>query len=321
MSLKTGERAAEIRKPVRKKKRWSREDTELALLGFPTFIWYILFCYLPMFGIIIAFKNYRIFPRKSFLYNLLHSDFVGFKNFKFFFNNKSFTMLLRNTLLYNIVFIILGIVIPVALALMINEMRENWYKKTIQTVSYMPHFVALVVVCGLLREFCLTTGLINDIIAFFGGTRINLLSSLDHYRTVYVVSNIWQNIGWNSIIYLSALSSVDASLHEAAAIDGAGRIRRIIHVNLPAILPVIIIQLILRIGNLMTQGYEKTILLYSPIVYEKADLISTYVYRYGLEKTQYSYGSAVGVFNSVANLIFLITANKISARLSETSLW
>ena len=194
-------------------------------------------------------------------------------------------------------------------------MRENWYKKTIQTVSYMPHFVALVVVCGLLREFCLTTGLINDIIAFFGGTRVNLLSSLDHYRTVYVVSNIWQNIGWNSIIYLSALSSVDASLHEAAAIDGAGRIRRIIHVNLPAILPVIIIQLILRIGNLMTQGYEKTILLYSPIVYEKADLISTYVYRYGLEKTQYSYGSAVGVFNSVANLIFLITANKISARL------
>ena len=252
---------------------------------------------------------------------ILGSDWVGLKNFRKFLTGIYAWRVIRNTLTLNLLLLLFGFPAPILLALMINEMRENWYKKTIQTVSYMPHFVALVVVCGLLREFCLTTGLINDIIAFFGGTRVNLLSSLDHYRTVYVVSNIWQNIGWNSIIYLSALSSVDASLHEAAAIDGAGRIRRIIHVNLPAILPVIIIQLILRIGNLMTQGYEKTILLYSPIVYEKADLISTYVYRYGLEKTQYSYGSAVGVFNSVANLIFLITANKISARLSETSLW
>ncbi|MBS7299579.1 MAG: ABC transporter permease subunit [Clostridiales bacterium] len=295
--------------------RRMRHYRNIYLMLLPVIIFYILFHYVPMGGLAIAFENYK--PAKG----ILGSDWVGLKNFRKFLTGIYAWRVIRNTLTLNLLLLLFGFPAPILLALMINEMRENWYKKTIQTVSYMPHFVALVVVCGLLREFCLTTGLINDIIAFFGGTRINLLSSLDHYRTVYVVSNIWQNIGWNSIIYLSALSSVDASLHEAAAIDGAGRIRRIIHVNLPAILPVIIIQLILRIGNLMTQGYEKTILLYSPIVYEKADLISTYVYRYGLEKTQYSYGSAVGVFNSVANLIFLITANKISARLSETSLW
>ena len=297
------------------RRRRIRQNIPLYAMFLPVIAFYFIFKYLPMGGLVIAFKNF------NFAKGIWGSPWVGLRYFEMLFNAPATLNIIRNTFVLSVLRIIFGFPAPILLALMINEMRENWYKKTIQTVSYMPHFVALVVVCGLLREFCLTTGLINDIIAFFGGTRVNLLSSLDHYRTVYVVSNIWQNIGWNSIIYLSALSSVDASLHEAAAIDGAGRIRRIIHVNLPAILPVIIIQLILRIGNLMTQGYEKTILLYSPIVYEKADLISTYVYRYGLEKTQYSYGSAVGVFNSVANLIFLITANKISARLSETSLW
>ena len=167
----------------------------------------------------------------------------------------------------------------------------------------------------------MSDGLFNNVLALFGFERTNLLGSNQYYRTVYIVSNIWQNVGWNSIIYLASLSSVDNSLHEAAAIDGAGRLRRIWHVNIPAILPVIVIQLIMRIGNLMSQGYEKTILLYSPVVYETADIISSYVYRYGLEKTNYSYGAAVGVFNSLVNLVFLCTANQVSRRLTETSLW
>lgn len=304
--------------PSAPKKRLSlriRQHRDIYLMLFPVILYYIFFHYVPMGGLAIAFENYK--PALG----ILGSKFVGFQHFSKFFNGIYAWRVIRNTLVLNLILLVFGFPAPILLALMINEMRENWFKKTIQTVSYMPHFVALVVVCGLLREFCMTNGLFNNILAIFGVERVNMLSSLKHYRTVYVVSNIWQNIGWNSIIYLSALSSVDSSLHEAAAIDGAGRIRRIIHVNLPAILPVIIIQLIMRIGNLLTQGYEKTLLLYSPIVYEKADLISTYVYRYGLEKTQYSYGAAVGIFNSVVNLVFLITANKISARVSETSLW
>ncbi len=292
-----------------------RQHRDIYLMLLPVILYYILFHYVPMGGLIIAFQNYK--PNLG----IFGSPFIGLKNFVKFFEGIYAGRVIRNTLTLNLILLLFGFPAPILLALMINEMRENWYKKTIQTVSYMPHFVALVVVCGLLREFCMTTGLFNNILAIFGFERANLLSSTKYYRTVYVVSNIWQNIGWNSIIYLSALSGVDSSLHEAAAIDGAGRIRRIIHVNLPAILPVIIIQLIMRIGNLMTQGHEKTLLLYSPIVYEQADLISTYVYRYGLERKQYSYGAAVGIFTSVVNLVFLISANRISAKVSETSLW
>ena len=292
-----------------------RKRRGIYLMLLPVILFYILFHYIPMGGLVIAFQNYK--PAKG----LFGSEFVGLQNFTKFLGGIYAWRVIRNTLTLNLLLLLFGFPAPIFLALLINEMRENAYKKVIQTVSYMPHFVALVVVCGLLREFCLTDGLFNNITAVFGAERVNMLSSLSHYRAVYVISNIWQNIGWNSIIDLAALSGVDASLHEAAALDGAGRLRRIIHVNLPAILPVIIIQLIMRIGNIMTQGYEKTILLYTPLVYEKADLISTYVYRYGLEKSQYSYGSAVGVFNSVVNLIFLISANKLSAKISETSLW
>lgn len=303
--------------PAPKRRLWVRlkKYKTIYLMLLPVIVYYILFHYVPMGGLVIAFENYK--PAKG----IFGSEWVGLQNFKKFLTGMYAGRVIRNTLVLNLLLLVFGFPAPIILALMMNEMKDNWYKKTLQTVSYMPHFVALVVVCGLLSDFCMTDGLINDIIAFFGGERVNLLSSQKHYRTVYVVSNIWQNVGWNSIIYLSALSSVDSSLHEAAAIDGAGRIRRIIHVNLPAIAPVVIIKLIMRIGHLMTEGHEKTILLYSPIVYEKADLISTYVYRYGLEKTQYSYGSAVGVFNSVVNLIFLVTANKISRSVGDTSLW
>ena len=185
----------------------------------------------------------------------------------------------------------------------------------------MPHFIAMVVLCGMLRQFSMTRGLFNDIAVFFGAERVNYLSDPKYYRTIYVASGIWQNCGWGSIIYLAALSGVDHSLHEAAAIDGAGRLRRIIHVNLPAIIPIIVVQLIMRVGNIMSQGYEKTILLYSSATYEVADIISSYVYRRGLEQQEYSFGAAVGIFNSIVNLVVLTIANYISRRVSENSLW
>lgn len=295
--------------------RRMRHYRNIYLMLLPVIIFYILFHYVPMGGLAIAFENYK--PAKG----ILGSDWVGLKNFRKFLTGIYAWRVIRNTLTLNLLLLLFGFPAPILLALMINEMRENWYKKTIQTVSYMPHFVALVVVCGLLREFCLTTGLINDIIAFFGGTRINLLSSLDHYRTVYVVSNIWQNIGWNSIIYLSALSSVDASLHEAAAIDGAGRFRQMLSVTLPALVPIIAVQLIMRMGHIMGEGHQKTILLYNEMTWEVSDIVSSYVYRRGLKNNDYSFGAAVDLFNSLVNVIILCSANYFSKHVVKESLW
>ena len=300
-----------------RKSLWARmkKHKYIYLMLLPVVIYYIVFHYLAMGGLVIAFQNYK--PKLG----ILGSKWVGLKHFEDFLTGKYAWSVIRNTLVLNLYLLLFGFPAPIILALLMNELRDNAYKKTLQTVSYMPHFISLVVVCGLLVDFSMSDGLFNNVLALFGFERTNLLGSNQYYRTVYIVSNIWQNVGWNSIIYLASLSSVDNSLHEAAAIDGAGRLRRIWHVNIPAILPVIVIQLIMRIGNLMSQGYEKTILLYSPVVYETADIISSHVYRYGLEKTNYSYGAAVGVFNSLVNLVFLCTANQVSRRLTETSLW
>ena len=285
------------------------------LLLLPVVLYYIIFHYATMAGLVIAFQNYK--PRLGFA----KSQFVGLKHFKSFLTGVYAWRLIRNTLLINLLQMCFGFPAPILLALLFNEMRDNAYKKTLQTISYMPHFIAMVVLCGMLRQFSMTRGLFNDIAVFFGAERVNFLSDPKYYRTIYVASGIWQNIGWGSIIYLAALSGVDHSLHEAAAIDGAGRIRRIIHVNLPAIVPIIVVQLIMRVGNIMSQGYEKTILLYSSATYEVADIISSYVYRRGLEQQEYSFGAAVGIFNSIVNLVVLTIANSISRRISENSLW
>lgn len=309
---------AQIGAPRRRQKTlWSqlKKHRYIYLMILPVLIYYILFHYLPMGGLVIAFQNYK--PRLGYAGN----EWVGMKHFADFLTGKYAWRVIRNTLTLNLYLLAFGFPAPILLALMMNEMKGNLYKKTLQTVSYMPHFISLVVICGLLRDFSMSDGLFNSVLSIFGFNPTNLLGSNRYYRTVYIASNIWQNVGWNSIIYLAALSGVDDNLHEAAALDGAGRLRRIWHVNIPAILPVIVIQLIMRIGNIMSQGYEKTLLLYSPAVYETADIISSYVYRYGLERTNYSFGSAVGVFNSLINLVFLYAANRVSRRLTETSLW
>lgn len=292
-----------------------QRNKALYLLVLPVLIFYALFMYKPMYGVIIAFMDYR--PAKG----ISGSDWVGLENFTRFFSSVYFGRLLRNTLLLSIYSIVWGFPAPIILALLLNEVRNSRFKKISQTITYLPHFISLVVVCGMIKDFCLTTGLFNNISTFFGGSAEPLLQNPAYYRTIYTATSIWQEIGWGSIIYLSALSGVDSQLYEAASIDGAGRWKQMIHVTLPGIMPTIIIMLILRMGSLMSMGYEKTILLYNAATYETADIISSYTYRLGLLEQDWSYSTAIGLFNSVINCVLLVVTNMISKRTTESSLW
>lgn len=291
------------------------KNWELYLIMLPVLIFYVIFCYKPMYGALIAFQDYK--PNLGFA----GSPWVGFDQFIRFFTSPFCVRLIRNTLLLSLQLLIFGFPAPIILALLINEVKNKHFKKGVQTLTYLPHFISLIVVCGMITDFSMTTGLFNDIIAFFGGERIALLQDPALYRPIYIASDIWQGVGWGSIIYLSALSGVDAQLYEAASLDGAGRFQKLWHVTLPGIMPTIITMLILRIGQLMTIGYEKTILLYSPATYETADIISSYIYRVGLQERDWSYSTAIGLFNSVINLALLLIANKLSRKLADQSLW
>ncbi len=276
---------------------------------------FLIFQYRPMYGAIIAFKDYT--PALG----IEKSEWIGLENFTRFFQSVYFGRLLKNTLLLSIYNLIFGFPAPIILALLLNEVRNRRFKSLAQTITYLPHFISLIVVTGMITDFSLTTGLFNDIIALLGGERLSLLQEAGLYRTIYVASSIWQEVGWGSIIYLSALSGVDSQLYEAAQIDGAGKWKQLIHVTLPAIAPTIIIMLILKMGTLMNMGYEKTLLLYNPSTYETADIISSYIYRVGLLEQDWSYSTAIGLFNSVINFGLLLATNKLSKRFSETSLW
>ena len=298
--------------------RWSRnwqKNKFIYLMIFPVIAYYVLFHYVPMGGAVIAFQDYK--PA----FGILGSKWVGFEHFADFLYGPYAWRLIRNTLLLNIYQILFGFPAPILLALLINEVRSKRYKRIVQTVSYMPHFISLVVICGLLSTFSRTDGLFNDLLALLGAERTNLLARAELFRGIFTASGIWQTIGWGSIIYLATLSNVDPCLNEAAAIDGANRMQRIVHVSFPSLIPVIIVQLIMRLGNILTQGFEKIILLYSPLVYETADVISSYVYRRGLIQQDFSFAAAVGIFNSVINLSVLVAANHISRRTVRQSLW
>ena len=296
-------------------KKDMQRNYSLYILIIPVIVYFILFQYKPMYGALIAFQ--RFVPTRGF-YN---SDWVGFDNFIRFFRDPFFYRIVRNTLLLNIYQLFWGFPAPIILALLLNEVRHSKFKRTIQTVTYLPHFISIIVICGMIRDFTLSTGLFNDIVVLMGGTRVPLLIQPHLYRTIYVASGIWQSVGWGTIIYLAALSGVDPQLYEAARIDGAGKIRQLWSVTLPCIAPTIVILLILRFGGLLSEGYEKTLLLYSEPVFEVADIISTYVYRIGLLQTDWSYSTAIGLFNSVINFTLLIIANKVARKVSETSLW
>jgi putative aldouronate transport system permease protein len=285
----------------------------------PVLAFYIIFCYKPMFGALIAFKNFS--PRRG-IFGSPWAGSYGFEHFISFFKSFYFTRLLRNTVVISFAGIIFGFPVPIVFALMVNEVKNMWFKKTVQTISYMPHFISLVVVCAMIRLFVSEKGFITQIMQIFGYRgNLNLLNVTSAFVPIYIISGIWQSTGWNCIIYLAALSAIDTELYEAARIDGASRWKQTIHITLPGISGTIILLLILRIGQIMSVGYEKIILLYNDFIMERADVISTYVYRRGLINGDWSFSTAVGLFNSVINFTLVILANKLSNRVSGMGIW
>lgn len=299
---------------TRVKKDFKRNKFKYMLM-LPVVIFFILFHYKPMYGIVIAFQKYRLTAGIS------GSPWVGFYQFKRFFADPYFFRLLRNTLSISALYQIFRTPAPIILALLLNEVRCKWFKRTVQTVSYMPHFISLVVVCSMISSFCSSNGLINTIIEFFGGERSALLVNPRWFYPIYIVSGIWQNVGWSSIIYLAALAGIDQEQYEAAKVDGAGRLKQMWYITLPGLVPTIVMLLILDMGSLLSVGFEKIMLLYQPLTYEVADVISTYVYRAGLVDQDFSYSTAIGLFNSVVNLILLVSANKISKKMGQSGLY
>lgn len=292
---------------------WKNKAVYVMLL--PVIIYYILFHYKPMYGIIIAFQDFN--PR----WGVAGSDWVGFQHFIDFFTGDYFGRLLLNTLRLSFATLIFGFPIPIILALLINELRSKKFSKIVQSITYMPHFVSMVVLCAMIRQFVGANGFITNFMTMFGYEGGSMLTKSQYWIPIYVLSNIWQGAGWGSIVYLAALTGIDSELYDAAKVDGANRWKQTLHVTIPCILPTIIIMLIMRVGQIMGVGYEKTILLYDGAIYDVADIISTYVYRRGLLDRQYSFSTAVGLFNSVVNFILVIIANKISKKTTETSLW
>jgi putative aldouronate transport system permease protein len=291
-------------------------NKSLYLMIVPVLLFYLIFCYIPMYGVIIAFKDFK--PGLG----IFGSGWVGIDNFVDFFTGPYFLRIFSNTLIISVSSIIFGFPAPILLALLLNEVRLKKFKSLVQTVTYMPHFISLVVVCGIILQFTSSSGVITSVLNTLFGTPLkNMMGFPDNFVPVYVISGIWQEVGWGSIVYLSAITAIDTQLYEAASVDGAGRFRQMWNITLPGILPIIMIMLILRLGNMMTVGFEKIILLYNPAVYSTADVISSYTYRKGLEEFSWSYSTAVGLFNSVINYAFLITANWLSNKYNNTGLW
>lgn len=287
----------------------------LYLMILPIVIYYLVFCYYPMYGAQIAFRQYS--PKKG----IIGSPWVGMKHFMDFFNSVFCGRLIRNTLSINLKNLIFGFPAPIIFALLLNEVRSSKFKKVVQTVSYMPHFISTVVIAGMVLQFTATDGFITQLLTLFGYPKQNMMLNPDMFQPVYVISDIWQGLGWGSIIYIAAVSGINGELYEAARIDGAGRWKQVLHVTLPGILPTIITMFVMRAGNMMNLGFEKIILLYNSSIYDTADVISTYVYRKGLVDQSYSFSTAVGLFNSAINLLLLFTANKLCKRLTDYSLW
>ncbi len=295
-----------------------RKNWPLYLMVLPVLAFYILFAYKPMVGIIIAFKDYK--PALG-IWRSPWADNHGFYHFIEFFTSIFCKRVLVNTLMISLYDLVIGFPAPIILALLLNEVKNATFKKVVQTITYFPHFISAVVICGMVRQFCLTDGLFNIIGGWFGLEPKSLLQIPGNFRMIFTLTNIWQGVGWASIIYLAAIAGVDTGLYEAAALDGAGRFQRIWHITLPGIRPTIIIMLIMRIGSLMNVGYEKIILLYNESIYETADVISTYVYRKGLLEFNFSFSTAVNLFNSIMNFALVYIANFISRKFSETSLF
>ena len=319
------EQVAEIQSQVelsaksKKKKRNTlkkiKKNWDLYLLITPVIVYFIVFHYVPMYGVQIAFKDF--FATSG----ITGSPWVGFKHLERFFDSYYFWRLIKNTLGIGLYTLLLSFPIPIIIALMLNEVRHEKYKRFVQTVIFAPHFLSTVVVVGMLLLFIKPDGLINQIIMLMGNEPISFITEPSYFKSLYVFSDVWQTMGWSSIIYIAALSSVDYSLHEAAIIDGATRLQRIWHINIPTILPTIVIMFILSSGSIMAVGFEKVFLMQNSLNLSSSEVISTFVYKIGIQEAQYSFSAAVGLFNSIINFIMLIMVNSFAKKINKTSLW
>ncbi len=294
-----------------------RKTKYLQFLILPGLAFYIIFRYIPMYGILLAFKDYNT------RLGVFGSPWIGLEQFRRFFAYPFCFRIIKNTFLLSFYSLLFGFPAPIILALFLNELRGAFYKRFVQTISYLPHFISVAAMVGIMTVFLSPrTGFVNLVLSrVFDIKPIFFMADPRWFRFLYVGSGIWQHVGWGAIIYLAALSQVDMQLYDSATVDGASRLRMIRHIALPTIAPTIVILLVLRMGTLFASGFEKVLLMYNPVTYEVADIIATYVYRRGLQHAEYSYGAAVGLFNSLINLTFLVTANWLARRVSEYSLW
>jgi len=296
--------------------KWLRSNWQLYLLISPVLVYFVVFHYVPMYGVQIAFKDFIATK------GITGSPWIGFDHFERFYQSYYFWRLIKNTLLIGVYQLVVGFPIPILLALMINEVKASWFRRTVQTVTYAPHFLSTVVIVGMLVIFLTPeSGIVNQIVTAFGGESVSFMTEPAWFKSLYVFSGVWQTMGWSSIIYLAALSGVDPQLHEAARVDGASRLQRIWHINLPSLTPTIVILLILNIGSILSVGFEKVFLMQNNMNLESSDVFATYVYRSGLLSAQYSFASAVGLFSNVINFVLLVTVNFIARRVGDNSLW
>jgi len=300
-----------------------KKNKYLLLLLIPGVVYFIIFHYLPMYGVLIAFKDFKMMAGRSFIENVLQSPWVGLENFRLFIESPQFNRVIVNTVILSLLQLIFGFPIPIMFALLLNEIRIAKYKKFVQTVSYLPHFLSIVATVGMLKLILSpSSGIVNSILVdWFGLEPQYFFGDARWFRALYVGSGIWQDFGFSAIIYLAALSKVDPHLYESAVIDGASRLQRMRYITLPALKTTIVVLFILQMGNMMSIGAEKVLLMYSPSTYETADVIATFVYRRGLVEMDYSFGAAVGLFNTVINIIFLVVANRLSRRFTGESLY
>ena len=301
------------------KKDWKKKYTGkggLMLLALVPILWYVVFCYVPMYGVQIAFKKYN--PSLG----IIGSPWVGLKYFRQFFESYYFSEITLNTVILSLFTLVIGFPLPIILALIVNEIRSPFLKKSVQNITYIPHFLSVVVIVSMLNIFSNPTyGFFNDIRQFFGLSPVDLMAKAEYFRPMYVFSNVWQHMGFNSIIYIAALSAIDPALYEAATIDGASRLKKILYISLPSIVPTIMILFIMRIGSIMNVGFEKVLLMQNPINKSTSEIISTFIYTNGIQKGQFSYSTAVGLVNSLINCTLLLISNKVSKKLTGSGLW
>lgn len=307
-----GARRAASRRPWR---AVLRKDWQLYSLLVLPLLFLLIFKYAPMVGNVIAFRRFR--PGGS----MFGDEWVGFYYFEMFINNSQFWQVFWNTVILGGLTLLICFPLPIVLALMLNELRSRRFKKIVQTISYLPHFMSIVIVAGLVLQLTSLNGTVNQIVQALGGDAIAFMQQPDWFRTIYVSSEVWQTVGWGTILYLAALSTLDDQLYEAARIDGANRWQQTWHITLPGIRPTMMVLLILNIGSFMSVGFEKVLLLQNPLIYSTADVISTYLYRVGIQSAQFSYGTAVGLFEALIGLVLVLTANYISRRTVGASLW